>query len=456
MKVSISLIFLSLFTKSSVSSAFGISNSNLSKKDLQSEISKYGYTYCKANTPNSEKYSPMEDSELQFVQVLMRHGGRAPIYINESDKSLWNVCDKQGYESIARPVYIVDNSNSTLNFDYVVSNTSACLPGELTKMGAKTSMDFGTDIRKIYINKLKFLNNDIKDQSQLRVRTTFIDRTMETARYFLSGLYPINESNKNVKITEFHYPYQTEVMFTNSGLCSKMNPLLDQIISTPQYKSFLAKDPEATQKINLMSDNYSPNSTDYSTSRVYQNDILQARVCENIKLPCNKLGQCATQSDADLQLSNVHYEVKFKRRDSVYSHDYERYAAGPLLGQLLSELNSVISTKNKCNQKKLNSKLRMSIYSGHDDTMSNFVAGLMADDFGMLWPSYNANAIIELWKSKSNGKYKIRIIYNGQILKVLSADGGPKSWCDFNGCDFDSYTKYINAMTPNLTSECSK
>ncbi|OLY79915.1 2-phosphoxylose phosphatase 1, partial [Smittium mucronatum] len=200
-----------------------------------------------------------------------------------------------------------------------------------------------------------------------------------------------------------------------------------------------------------MFDIYSPNVTYFTTSRVLQSDLLQTRVCQNLPLPCNKLGQCATASDVTLELNNIQFEVKYTRRDSQYSSQYQRYAAGPLFAQVLQELNSAIASQKKCN------RVRMSIYSGHDDTMSNIMAGLHADDFGMLWPSYDDNTLLELWKNKSTGKYSVRIINNGQILKVLGAKQGDSNpWCDFNGCDFNTFTNYMNNIIPaDLASECA-
>ncbi|OLY82560.1 Counting factor 60 [Smittium mucronatum] len=451
MKYTFTSVFLALASSSLSAYVPGTVVSELNKRDLASDVAKFGYTYCAANLPDVSQYAPVANSDLIFVQAFMRHGDRAPVFINDADIPLWNLCDKTVYNNVARPIYVTDLSNSTLNFNYVTANTSTCLPGELTQKGAEYSMSLGKKARSIYVDTLKFLDSDYKSQSQLRVRSTYIDRTQETARYFLSGLYPITPANKNVSTTIFHYQAAAETLLTNTALCPKLATVQGQIIATPQFQTYLAADPNVTQKLNTMFDVYSPNVTFFTTSRVYQSDLLQTRVCQNLPLPCNKLGQCATASDVTLELNNIQFEVKYTRRDSQYSPQFQRFASGPLFAQVLQELNSAIASQKKCN------RVRMSIYSGHDDTMSNIMAGLHADDFGMLWPSYDDNTLLELWKNKSTGKYSVRILNNGQILKVLGANQGDSTpWCDFNGCDFDTFTNYMNSIIPaNLAAECT-
>ncbi|OLY80191.1 Counting factor 60 [Smittium mucronatum] len=378
MKYSNLSVFLVLLSSSLSANIPGSLVSELNKRDLASDIAKYGYNYCTANLPDASQYTSVPNSDLVFVQAFFRHGDRTPLLINDSDLPLWNVCNKTIYNSVARPVYVTDISNSTLDFNYVTSNTSMCKPGELTQIGAEYSMTLGKAARSIYIDLLKFLDSDFKSQKQLKVRSTYIDRTQETARYFLSGLYPITPENKNISTTIYHYPSTTETMLTNAGLCPKITPVSNQIIATPQYQTYLAADPNVTQKLDLMFDSYTPNNTDLTTSRQYQSDLLQTRVCHNLPLPCNKLGQCATASDAALELNDTQFEVKYRRRDSQFSPELDRITAGLLFAQVLQDLNTAIASLKKCN------RVRMNIYSAHDDTMSTILAGLHADDFNML------------------------------------------------------------------------
>ncbi|OLY83229.1 Counting factor 60 [Smittium mucronatum] len=446
MKLKLASVFFCLFAY-----ATSTISTELNKGDLAFDILQNNYNYCEANTLYSPQYQPVLGSDLVFVQTFIRHGDRAPYFINNSDLHLWNVCNKTIFNSVARSIFVKDVSNNTLGVNYVTSKTNMCKASELTQKGAEYSMNIGEAARRIYIDKLKFLYSEYKSQKQLRVRSTNADRTKETAKYFLSGLYPITPSNKNISTTVFHYSYDSDTMVTNSNLCQKITQIQNQIISTPRYQSYLAADPEITQKINLMFDDYQPNNTIFKNTRINQQDILQTRVCHQFKLPCNKLGQCATPSDAKLELNNLHFEVKYKKRDSRFSPQLVRFAVGPFFSQILQELNSAILLHKKRNA------VRMSIYSCHDDTITNILGGLRADDFNFLWPPFNANIFIELWKNRSTGKFSIRIFNSGRILKVLGAtQGDPSPWCDFNSCNFNSFSEYIKSIIPaNLKAECA-
>jgi len=47
----------------------------------------------------------------------------------------------------------------------------------------------GSEMRDIYINNKQFLG-DHYDNEELRVRSTYFNRSVRSANYFLQGLYP--------------------------------------------------------------------------------------------------------------------------------------------------------------------------------------------------------------------------------------------------------------------------
>ncbi|OMJ10661.1 2-phosphoxylose phosphatase 1 [Smittium culicis] len=188
-------------------------------------------------------------------------------------------------------------------------------------------------------------------------------------------------------------------------------------------------------------------------SQKYQCDFLESRICHKIPFPCNKLGKCANKSDAKVELDGIHFETRFSFRDNKNSLEYVKLTASPLFDQLMKELEFEI-LKRKRNDKPI-PRTRLSIYSGHESTINKILGGFKADDFNILFPPYNANVIIELWKSKISDNYKIRIFNNGRILKVLPIEGYKKPWCDLSECDYKVYSKYIYSLIPkNYTAEC--
>ncbi|KAJ1825578.1 hypothetical protein LPJ73_009228, partial [Coemansia sp. RSA 2703] len=68
---------------------------------------------------------------------------------------------------------------------------------------------------------------------------------------------------------------------------------------------------------------------------------------------------------------------------------------------------------------------------------------MKASNHNMLWPPYASNILLELWK-KSDGSRVIRVIYNGQVLKLQKGH----EWCDLNACPVDTFLSYIDQYIP--------
>ncbi|KAJ2741880.1 hypothetical protein GGI19_006895, partial [Coemansia pectinata] len=96
--------------------------------------------------------------------------------------------------------------------------------------------------------------------------------------------------------------------------------------------------------------------------------------------------------------------------------------------------------------------LKFALYSGHDSTVAPLLAVLQASNKNMLWPPYASNILFELWK-KSDGSRVVRVIYNGQVLKLQPEF----EWCDLNACPLDTFYKHLDEYIPeSIVAECAQ
>ncbi|KAF4581308.1 hypothetical protein EYR40_002896 [Pleurotus pulmonarius] len=142
-----------------------------------------------------------EGLKLDQVHVYVRHGERAPVGVRLADPpasipSHWMLC------TAARQFRAVLNTNTgALDGDPLPlkrlverkDGTSAegeCLLGELTDVGRKSTFEYGAALRRLYVERLGFLPDQLLDAEQAYFRSTNMARTMESLQHIISGLYP--------------------------------------------------------------------------------------------------------------------------------------------------------------------------------------------------------------------------------------------------------------------------
>ncbi|KAF9271767.1 Lysophosphatidic acid phosphatase type 6 [Mortierella antarctica] len=93
-------------------------------------------------------------------------------------------------------------------------------------------------------------------------------------------------------------------------------------------------------------------------------------------------------------------------------------------------------------------KVLLSVYSGHDTTLSPLLG--MLDSADMRWPPYAANMLMELWKSGS-GEHFVRVIYNHKVVETKSG------WCDLSWCPLEKFTVHLDRFyVPDLAKQCQR
>ncbi|OMJ12554.1 2-phosphoxylose phosphatase 1 [Smittium culicis] len=137
------------------------------------------YNYCQANFIDADTYTPLDNSELISVQAIIRHGDRTPIYYNKNDGGIWDFCNLSKFKSILRPITTTilnsTNENVSKGSPVVIPSKKLCESGQLTEKGGKASYESGKAARRVYVDKLGFLNPTLKNTNQIKVRTSNVE-----------------------------------------------------------------------------------------------------------------------------------------------------------------------------------------------------------------------------------------------------------------------------------------
>ncbi|KAI8324834.1 phosphoglycerate mutase-like protein [Martensiomyces pterosporus] len=418
------------------------------------------YNYCHPGYPSGESYSAVPNATLEFVQLVVRHGDRTPVHLIPREDVTWN-CG-----GVEEDIYLhgaqQPEKNTTGSFQQIIeipkwnsrygySNQvwkGTCDVGELTDRGKAQHHFLGTQLRSIYVDKLKFLPGELSSADPVYVRTTSVWRTKNSAESLIGGLWPNRGYGPEAAIPMHTYPPNIETMYGNTAACPKISEIENTISNASQLQKFLK---EQGPLMSRLAGIFGVNGNRWDSSWSGYLDVLLTRQCHEKPLPCRHLpagakgegAECATAEDAAQTTRNANYEWTFKYRDHPLSQNYTRLYIGSFIGTLKDQIQDHIGGKI--------GGLKFALYSAHDTTVAPLLAVLKASNRNMLWPPYASNLAFELWK-KNDGGHVIRVIYNGQTLKLEPG----LEWCDLESCPIETFNKYVDDYIPHdVSAECA-
>jgi len=101
-----------------------------------------------------------------------------------------------------------------------------CLLGELTDLGKETTSDFGNALRALYVERLGFLPDTMKDYSEAYFRSTNMPRTIESLAQIMHGLYPPSKLAAEISPRFFIRNGKDESLVANTFMCKRLETLL--------------------------------------------------------------------------------------------------------------------------------------------------------------------------------------------------------------------------------------
>ncbi|PVV02407.1 hypothetical protein BB560_003141 [Smittium megazygosporum] len=454
-----------------IASAINYEGMDLNKRDTTTQaytlpdFANNSYDYCQAPKPSAKTYTPVANSTLAFVQYVIRHGGRTPYQILPGVKTEWYDCsnplnyitnrDVNGASNndfVTMKQTIIGSSSVPNNFDYKLWKGN-CVSGQLVDFGKSQLVELGGDLRGIYVDKLGYLNDTLKENSNINVRTSYIWRTQDSASSLLSGLYPKSKRESGAYVTMGYKPAEIDTLFENSGACPAVGKLSSAYMAEPAYNSYLSNYTSKMNRVaNIMGAVGTPgwNVTWYSYM-----DITQAQRCLKKAYTCGADGDCITDSDAKLAMNMNHFAVAYQKRDWAQSFKLLQLGVGPLFSEMLKEMGEAIEFDKKNPNSPLGTR-KFSLYSAHDATVSNIIGAFRGSDVDMLWPEFASNLALEVWRDNKTNEYSIRAIYNGRILQVQGLNGTKTPWCDFSSCKWSDYNNFLSKyIVSDIKTACS-
>jgi acid phosphatase len=183
--------------------------------------------------------------KLQQVQILLRHGERAPTSARFEHAGLaafWPYC------SAAKQLLSVTMNNNSSSwsalqwrrhletFDsddnpVVVSGPQGeidvmCNFGELTDQGRRSSHALGTCLRHLYVDQLRFLPSTLRDPEMIYLRATRIPRALESLQETFWGMYPPQSRSESFPPPAIILRAPTdETLNPNNGYCKRFAQL---------------------------------------------------------------------------------------------------------------------------------------------------------------------------------------------------------------------------------------
>jgi len=404
--------------------------------------------YCEAKSPSVEDYNEIDGFTLQSVQIVTRHGDRTPLtLIKDNEENVWQCKAPKEYVSINRQygtttyLKFIDTAADPDYSNPYIGKTlwkGTCFPGQLTEKGSEQHIKLGKALREIYINKLKFIDeNSISD---LYVRSTNVLRTELSVQSLLSGFMP----NTTEPIPIHTIPQEIEIYHPNHKSCPILDKIESKIKDEDGWKNYIAKNEELKKKLDGYI-GYPLNEDNYGFQKYI--DVFLARACNNMILPC-KEENCYYNSEILQQInSNADFEYGYIFSKAKHSKRYLKIGIGYMLREIINNMGSTVGSKH---DRDLSNTPSFYILSSHDNSVAPILGALGV--IPMEWPPYASNLIFELWKDNDSNKdsvnfndYVVRVIYNGEVIKT--------NWCDFNKCPLSSLYFRFKEYFPSL-DEC--
>ncbi|XP_068210170.1 prostatic acid phosphatase-like isoform X1 [Palaemon carinicauda] len=338
---------------------------------------------------------------LELVQLMYRHGDRAPIelYPNDphQDPSIWP-------DGLA----------------------------QLTKKGKAMQYALGKWLRNRYDG---FVSRQWKPE-EIYVRSTDVDRTLMSAACNLAAFYfPDNPDRFNGKVawmpTPIHTaPLSNDILLSVDESCPRIQEELELQENLPIVKNVT----DDSQKLfEFLSEKSGSNITSILDVD-YLYDTLRIEALYNLTLP----DWTNDVMEHMKLLSDFSFEIV------ALSEELKRLRAGPIMKELGSHMREKADGKLE--------KEKMFVYSAHDTTLATLMLGLGV--FNNIAPPYASTVLIEL--HKIDGDHYVQMYFRNDTKIVDPPYELTLPGCETK-CPLDKWIEITSAVIPeDWVEECKK
>ncbi|ELR03874.1 hypothetical protein VC83_06065 [Pseudogymnoascus destructans] len=386
----------------------------------------YGtYNWCNMPHVRRTEYPKVNSSyALEYVEVIHRHHKRTPYASNTFpvESYPW-YCGDEGlfYSGAPLPAHGANQSANTYWSVYTSpSNPLAprgfngtCQFPQITREGLDDSWQHGKDLYGVYHDLLGFLPMKY-DPNVVSFRVTNNVITSQVASMLVSGMFGSKEQDLPLLI--------------QPASIDSLEPAYSCSAASNKFSSYDA-DPGWTAHLKAASDLYanldtisgvSPTDSSFHMSFDHYFDNLSARLCHAKPLPC-KTGNpclCVTQEMAEKVFRLGQYEYSYLYRDAgARTLEYAAASYGIWIAELAQNLRDAMHATDSAStdNKKTRSGMKYRHNVAHDGSVSRLLSILQIEK--MVWPGMGSEVVFELYKSKKDQQYYVRVLWGGQVLK---------------------------------------
>ncbi len=310
-----------------------------------------------------------EQPKLLFSIDLIRHGDRTPVQEIPNSPYPW----KEGL-------------------------------GELTALGKKQEFNLGRQLREQYIQHYHLLPLRYHPET-LYVRSTNMNRTMQSSQSFLTGLYPLDSQAIPINTVELKKDHLLKVQIS-SNIFSKIK------LYFYTRKLWKEKTTPIQDKIEYWRKTTGLPLTDFQ-QLCRLGDNLYIRKLHHIPLPNG-----ITDQDARTIISLGQWVAvtAYKRKEISYPTGHT------FLTTVVTDMNQSIQGK---------STLKYILFSGHDSSIMS-VMNTLGTPLEKI-PPYASHLNFSLFKN--NGNYYVKVSMNNNPVIVPG--------CDKNMCLFSTFSRVV-------------
>lgn len=379
--------------------------------------------YCNApHKVEGKEREQISGYQLKQVQILIRHGDRAPIdpkvlpntepvkiscRFNLSN-ALYRYDLYRFATVIKKNSFLVKNSDNKI----LLEERDVCEGGQLTPTGILQHIYLGSHLRTSYIEFLKKLD----PSKDVHILVTDVPRTKQSVAALISGMF-----SKEVLESKVNSPFSINVHKDhiddahllldekeNDLPCTMITKKSKEFWSSKKYQSFQEDVRPLYRELAIALSSQGNDLPKFN--RIV--DIFYTRICHELGIPLGPNGKAIPG----------HVVKEFLDMSSRYHYIKHSAPLAELQALSLFSLiakHALLSIRNEKEQKKV------ILYSGHDSMIHPFLQ--VIDQKFQDWPPYASRIVIEIYLTDGTknddpdiiSKTYYRIIYNGVPLKTI-------------------------------------
>ncbi|ESK96267.1 acid phosphatase [Moniliophthora roreri MCA 2997] len=414
-----------------------------------------------------EKYPEgLQGLELEQVHIYVRHGERAPVGVRMTDQPAnipehWIMC-KTARRMQASVYGLPESGDEFLQSRKIVerkdgtSMEGQCLLGELTDLGRKSTYDYGTSLRKLYIDRLGFLPDTLEKPDQVYFRTTNMPRTTESLQQIIHGLYPTSKCHADATPPILVRNGRDENLIGNTSNCKRLEILLVGFAQAAASAFNPTLEPLDKKLSKYLGGNAIRVDGKPRASGIM--DTIRAAIAHNIKVP---------PEFEDKSVIDTIERAVVSEWFSDKTEEVRRLGMGRLLDDLSRKMQHKVENGER-------DPLKILVHATHDTGLAALCSTL--DVFDDKWPAFTASITFELFKktadlqsssimhtmmspfrTMSRPEYFVRMRYQNKNMALpMCADEGKHLPGSPEFCTLAAFRERIKELTPvDWDAECA-